>query len=65
MICSNAQKRPSPRREPTMTDAELTKAVADLWVKNGGDADGFDWLRRRIREEIELRGEEADHDRIC
>lgn len=45
-----------------MTDAELTKAVADLWVKNGGDADGFDWLRRRIREEIELREKKTDHD---
>jgi hypothetical protein len=41
----------------TMSDDELIQAVADLWVENGGDAEGFEWVQRRIREEIERREE--------
>lgn len=44
-----------------MSDDELIRAVADLWMENGGDAEGFEWVQRRIREELERR-EEVDHD---
>jgi hypothetical protein len=43
-----------------MNDNELIQAIANLWVSNGGDSEGFTWLQHRIRKEIE-RIEEADH----
>jgi protein gp37 len=45
----------------TVSDDELIQAVADLWVENGGDSEGFTWLQHRIRKEIE-RIEEVDHE---
>lgn len=40
-----------------MNDNELIQAVANLWVSNGGDSEGFAWLQHKIREEIERREE--------
>jgi len=33
-------------------DRDLVDAVADLWIESGGDADGFDFVSRYIREAI-------------
>lgn len=35
-----------------MTDSELIKEVARLWVENGGDVDGFDWCSQKIKDAI-------------
>lgn len=49
-----------------MTDAELCRAVALLWVDNGGDADGLNWclddLKAFVRAEIKHREAEAKRD---
>jgi len=42
-----------------MTDKELMKQIAVLWVDNGGDVEGVDWtihlLKDAIAEEIDRR----------
>jgi len=35
-----------------MTDKELCRAVAELWVKNGGDYEGFNWCISMILDAI-------------
>ena len=34
-----------------MEDEELVEMVARLWVSAGGDAEGFEWLKERIKKE--------------
>ncbi len=36
-----------------MNDEDIARRVAELWVKHGGDAEGFDWQIRKIRDAIE------------
>ncbi len=36
-----------------MSDSELIDAVAELWVENGGDADGIAWCFQKIKEAVE------------
>ena len=35
-----------------MTDKELIETIAEIWVENGGDADGIEWCREEIKEKI-------------
>ena len=35
-----------------MTDTELIKLIAKIWVENGGDVEGIDYCYRRIKDEI-------------
>ena len=35
-----------------MTDEQLIKAIAKIWVENGGDADGIEWCKEKIKEEV-------------
>ena len=41
-----------------MKDYELIDLVADLWVKHGGDGEGFDWCYLKIKEAIAIKGGE-------
>ncbi len=36
-----------------MSDEKLVRLVAELWVDHGGDAEGFDWCIRKIRDAID------------
>ena len=36
-----------------MSDEKLVQMVAELWVDHGGDAEGFDWCIRKIRDAID------------
>ena len=36
-----------------MNDQELIKLIAEIWVCNGGDSDGFGWCYDKILKEIE------------
>lgn len=36
-----------------MEDEELVEMVARLWVALGGDAEGFEWLKEKIKRRIE------------
>ena len=46
----------------TKTDAQLIDEIAKMWVRGGGDADGFTWLHQRIKERIrEIESEENLH----
>jgi hypothetical protein len=36
-----------------MNDEQLIEAMAELWVSNGGDADGIVWCWHRIKEAVE------------
>lgn len=40
-------------RGDMMNDEQLIEAMAELWVNNGGDADGIDWCWHRIKEAVE------------
>ena len=44
-----------------MSDNDLIKAVAELWVDGGGDAEGLIWvvsrLKQAIQDEIDYREE--------
>ena len=41
-----------------MDDERLVDEIARLWVSAGGDAEGFEWLKERIKRRIkELEGE--------
>jgi hypothetical protein len=35
-----------------MNDKQLIEAVAELWLENGGDSDGFLWCINNIHIEI-------------
>lgn len=35
-----------------MTDKELCSLIANIWLENGGDAEGFEWCWRKIRDAI-------------
>ena len=35
-----------------MSDAELIRRVAELWIDCGGDAEGVEWCWRQIRDEV-------------
>jgi len=35
-----------------MNDRELIELVATIWVKNGGDREGFEWLQTKIAQKI-------------
>ena len=35
-----------------MSDNELISKVAEMWISNGGDSDGFSWCYIRILEKI-------------
>ena len=43
-----------------MTDDELIDAVAELWVSNGGDAEGLDWCYLKIKDAINRKLTETD-----
>jgi len=36
-----------------MSDEQMIQMVAELWVANGGDADGIDFLKEKIKEAID------------
>lgn len=36
-----------------MSDQKLTQTIAELWVDNGGDAEGFDWCYAKIKQAIQ------------
>ena len=36
-----------------MDDETLIDEIARHWIAAGGDAEGFEWLQRRIKERIE------------
>ena len=36
-----------------MNDKELIDLIANTWINNGGDSNGFDWSWGRIAERIE------------
>lgn len=35
-----------------MTENELIQTIAQIWVNNGGDAEGFNWCWLSIKEAI-------------
>lgn len=35
-----------------MSDEELITKIAELWVQNGGDAEGIEWCWVRIRDKV-------------
>ena len=35
-----------------MNDDQLIGYVAQIWVDNGGDAEGIDWCYRQIKERV-------------
>ena len=35
-----------------MDDERLVDEIARLWVALGGDAEGFEWLKEKIRQRI-------------
>ena len=43
-----------------MNDKELIDLMANTWISNGGDAEGFSWLWRKIQETIEARLEKVE-----
>ena len=36
-----------------MTDEELITKVAELWVSNGGDAEGLGWCFAKLKQKIQ------------
>jgi len=36
-----------------MTDDQLINEMAELWVVNGGDAEGISWCWQRIQQAVE------------
>ena len=44
----------SERRGIDMTsDTQLIEMIATLWVNNGGDAEGLDWVYSRLKKRIQ------------
>jgi len=40
-----------------MNDKELVNVVANIWISNGGDSEGFEWCYKDIKDRImELEG---------
>lgn len=35
-----------------MNDKELIEIVAQIWVKNGGDAEGIEYCKEKLKERI-------------
>jgi hypothetical protein len=35
-----------------MSDEKLITLIAEIWVENGGDAEGLDWCHTRIKKKI-------------
>ena len=46
-----------------MDDQELVDLIVDMWVKNGGDLEGFTWLIKAIYVRIHQSIKEAKNDR--
>jgi hypothetical protein len=46
-----------------MNDDDLIDTVATLWVNNGGDADGLDWVYNKLKEKIRNKMENDRVDR--
>ena len=49
-----------------MNDRKMCRAVAELWVDNGGDADGLMYcisdIRDAVQQVIDERSKENDHE---
>jgi len=43
-----------------MGDEELIDAMAELWVTNGGDADGIDWCYQNLRDAVQEKQEKQE-----
>jgi len=43
-----------------MTEEKLIEKMAQLWVENGGDADGIDWCKEKIKAKIKELREKND-----
>ena len=43
-----------------MSDEILIQMVAELWVEYGGDAEGYDYCIRKIRDAIDRLTDEGD-----
>ena len=41
-----------------MNDNELIELIADIWVKNGGDAEGLDYVYEKLKARIKEKEEE-------
>ena len=35
-----------------MNDKELIETIAQIWVSNGGDAEGLDWCYLKLKQKI-------------
>ena len=35
-----------------MEEKELIKLIANIWIANGGDAEGIEWCWAKIRDEV-------------
>lgn len=44
-----------------MSDNELIRQVAELWVASGGDAEGLDWSYQKLKKAIQEVYEEAQN----
>jgi len=42
------------RKERKMSDLEIIDLVAQTWVENGGDSDGFKWCMDSIKNRIHI-----------
>ena len=53
IIESELTRRPSPHRS-AITDADVIREIAEIWVDSGGDSGGFDRMYiDKIRAEID------------
>ena len=43
-------------------DQKIVDAVAELWIEMGGDAQGIFWLSQDIKEAIEAKLKEKNHE---
>jgi hypothetical protein len=46
-----------------MTDEELITKVAELWVSNGGDAEGLGWCFLKLKQKIQELSEEVSDEK--
>jgi len=44
-----------------MNDDELIEIISDIWIKNGGDAIGLDFMYIKLRQRIQEK-EDEKHD---
>jgi hypothetical protein len=57
--CASPEKTLT-KKERSMTDEQLIQAVAELWVENGGDAEGIVWNWSKIRDAVAAIKQEGD-----